>query len=48
MYSSVQSSTIYNSQNIEATKCPSTRGINEEKCGTYIQWNITQPSKGMK
>ena len=24
-------------------KCPST-----EECGTYIQWNITQPKKGMK
>ena len=42
MHPSVHCSTIYNSQDIEATKCPLTDEW-IKKNGTYIQWNITQP-----
>ena len=35
-------STIYNSQTMKATKCPSTGEWIKKTC-TYIQWNISQP-----
>jgi len=39
MYPNVHHSTVYNSEDLEATRCPSA----DKSCGTYTQWNITQP-----
>ena len=45
MHPSVHWSTIYNSQDMEAAKCPATDKWIKKMCYTYIQWNITQPLK---
>ena len=42
MHPKVHCNTIYNSQDTEKPKCP------QRRCGTYIQWIITQPYKKMK
>ena len=42
MHPNVHSSTIYNSQDMEATKCPLTDEL-IKKMYIHIQWNITQP-----
>ena len=43
MHPNVHSSTIYNSQDMEATQVSINRRIDKEN--VYIQWNITQPWK---
>ena len=41
VYPKVHRSTVYNSQDMEATWMSVGRQI-DESCGTYTQWNITQ------
>ena len=46
MHPSVRCSTIYNSQDVEASKMSINRGLDKEDV-VYVQtqWNITQPKK---
>ena len=49
MYPYVHNSTIHNSQDVETTlksivyPLLSIPGMDKEECGTFIQWNTTQP-----
>ena len=48
MYPYVHNSTIHNSQDVETLKSIvypllSIPGMDKEECGTFIQWNTTQP-----
>ena len=36
------------SQGMKATSMSTDSGLDKRKCGTYIQWTITQPLKRMK
>ena len=45
MYSSVHCSTIFNSQDTEASKCPSTEEWIKIRCCAYIEKNISQKKK---
>ena len=47
VYSSVHCSTIFNSQDTEAPKCPSTEWI-KTRCCAYIEKNISQKKKRNK
>ena len=44
VYPSVHRITVYNSQDMEATRCPSADEW-VRKLRSYTQWNITQPLK---
>ena len=48
MYPNVFCSTIYNSQDMEETYMSTNRRMDKENVAHIIQWNITQPKKGMK
>ena len=44
MHLNVHSSTIYNSQDMEATCMPISRGTDKESVAhTYNEWDISQP-----
>ena len=44
VYPNVDHSTVYNSQEMEATQMPISRRM-DKKAVVYILWNITQPLK---
>ena len=44
VYPNVHRSTVYNSQDMEATQMSISRRM-DKKTGTYTQWSITQPLK---
>ena len=48
MYRNVHCSTVYNSQDMEATYLPIDREMDKKRGDMYIQRDITQPCKRMK
>jgi hypothetical protein len=50
LHTHVYCRTIYNSQAMETSRCPTTYIFlnGSRKCGIYTQWNFIQPPRRMK